>query len=72
LKEEVDSKCWLSKQNEETIDHITSGFPFMAKNEYLMRHDKVGEHLHYSICKTLGIETTDKWYTHTPTPTHQN
>jgi len=37
----------------------------LAKNEYLMRHDKVCTHLHYSICKALGIETTDKWYTHT-------
>ena len=30
-----------------------------------MRHDKVCTHLHYSICKALGTETTDKWYTHT-------
>ena len=33
-----------------------------------MRHDKVCTHLHYSICKALGIETTDKWYTHIPKP----
>jgi len=32
----------------------------LVKNEYLMRHDKVCTHLHYSICKALGIETTDK------------
>ena len=38
----------------------------MAKNKYLMRHNKVCTHLHYSICKALGIETTDKWYTHMP------
>ena len=37
-------------------------------NEYVMRHDKVCTHLHYSICKALGIETTDKWYTHIPKP----
>ena len=43
----------------------TSGFPILAKNEYLMRHDKVCSHLHYSICKALGTETTDKLYTHT-------
>jgi len=24
--------------------------------------------LHYSICKALGIETTDKWYTHISKP----
>ena len=47
---------------------ITSGCPILAKNEYLMRHDKVCTHLHYSICKALGTETTDKWYTHMPKP----
>jgi len=66
LKEEIDSKCRLCKQHEETIDHLTSGCPILAKNEYLMRHDKVCTHFHYSICKALGIETTDKWYTPCP------
>ena len=33
-----------------------------------MRHDKVCTNLHYSICKALGIETTDKWYTYIPKP----
>jgi hypothetical protein len=39
-------------------------------NEYLMRHDKVCTHLHYSICKALCTETTetDKWYTHMHKP----
>jgi hypothetical protein len=60
LKEEVESKCQLCKQREETIDHLTSGCHILVKNEYLMRRDKVGAHLHYSICKALGIETTDK------------
>jgi len=40
-------------------------------NEYLMRHDKVCTHLHYSICKALGIETTDKWYTHVSKPVYE-
>jgi len=68
LKEEIENKCRLCKQHEETIDHLTSGCPILAKNEYLMRHDKVCTHLHYSVCKALGIETTDKWYTHVPKP----
>ena len=36
-----------------------------------MRHDKVCTHLHYSVCKALGIETTDKWYTHVPKPVYE-
>jgi len=67
LKEETESKCRLCKQHEETIDHLASGCPILAKNEYLMRHDKVCTHLHYSICKALSNETTDKWYTLTHT-----
>ena len=27
--------------------------------------------LHYSICKALGIETTDKWYTYKPKPVYE-
>ena len=70
LKEEIESKCRLCKQHEETIDHLTLGCSILAKNEYLMGHDKVCSHLHYSICKSLGIETTDKWYTHMPKPVY--
>ena len=44
LKEEIETKCRLCKQHEETIDHLTSGCPILAKNEYLMRHDKVCTH----------------------------
>jgi hypothetical protein len=49
---------------EETIEHLNSGCPILTKKEYFMRHDKVCTHLHYSICKALGTETADKWYTH--------
>ena len=68
LKHEIESKCRLCKQHEETIDHLTSGCPILAKNEYLMGHDIVCTHLHYSICNALGTETTDRWYTHMPKP----
>ena len=57
LKEETESKCRLCKQHEESTDHLTSGCSILVKNEYLIRHDKVCTHLHYSICKTLDIET---------------
>jgi hypothetical protein len=67
-KEEVDSKCQLCKQHEETNDHLISGRHIVAKNEYLKRRDKLGAHLHYSVCKAPGTEMTDKWYTHTHKP----
>jgi hypothetical protein len=66
LKEETGSRRRLYKEYEETIDHLTSGCPILAKNEYVIRHDRVCTHLHYSICKTLSIETTGNWYFHIP------
>jgi len=69
--EEIENKCRLCKKHEETIERLTSGCPILAKKEYLMRHDKVFTHLHYSICKSLGVETTDKWYTHMPNPMYE-
>jgi hypothetical protein len=71
LKEEIESKCQLCKQHEETIDNLTSVCPILVKHEYLMRHDKVCAHLHYSICSPLGTEMTDKWYTHMPKPVYE-
>jgi hypothetical protein len=66
LKEEIESRCRLCKEYVETIDHLTSGCPILAKNEYVIRHDKVYTYLHHSICKILGIETTENWYSCIP------
>jgi hypothetical protein len=55
LKEEIEIRCRLCKEYEETIGRVTSGSPILAMNEYVIRHDKVCTHIHYSICKTLGI-----------------
>jgi hypothetical protein len=49
----------MYKQHEETVDNLTSGCPIQAKNKYLMRHNKGGAPLRYSICRALGIETTE-------------
>jgi hypothetical protein len=40
-------------------------------NEFVIRYDKACSHLHYSICKTLGIDTTENWYSHIPEPVCQ-
>jgi hypothetical protein len=72
LKEEIESRCRLCKEYEESIDHLTSGCPILAKNEYIIRHDRVCTHLHYSICRTLGAETIENWYSHVPKPVCQH
>ena len=68
LKEEIYGKSPLCQQHEDTMDYLTAGCPILANSEYFIRHNKVGAHVHYSICKALGNKTIDKWYTHTPKP----
>lgn len=60
MKEVIDSKCRLYKRHEENIDHLISGCPILVKNEYLMRHDRDGAHLHCPVCKAQAITTTEK------------
>lgn len=36
--------------------------PTLMKNEYLMRHERVGIHLHNSKFKALGVEMNEKLY----------
>jgi len=54
--EEIDGKCQLCEQHEETIGHLTSGCSILLDNEYLIKHNKYCKHLYYSICKALGTE----------------
>ena len=41
LNTETDSKCRLCQQFDETIDHIISACPILAKEQYIKRHDRV-------------------------------
>jgi hypothetical protein len=74
MNNETDSKFRLCKQHEETTGHITTVWSISAKNEYSVRHYRVGAHLYYSIRKTQDKETTQKRYTHTHTlkPVREN
>jgi hypothetical protein len=42
--------------------------PITNELNRIIRHDKICTHLHYSICKKLGIETAGNWYSHIPKP----
>jgi hypothetical protein len=67
LNTETDSKCRLRQQFDETIDHIISACPILAKEQYIKRHDKVCAQLHFNICKETGVQLDKKhWYEHVP------
>jgi hypothetical protein len=67
LNTETDSKCRLCHQFGETIDHIISACPILAKEQYIKRRDRVSSQLHFNICKEKGVQLdTKQWYEHVP------
>jgi hypothetical protein len=50
LNTETDSKCRLCQQFDETLDHIISACPILAK-EQCLKDIIVGAQLHFNICK---------------------
>jgi hypothetical protein len=67
LNTETDSKCRLFHQFDETINHIISACPRLAKEQYIKRHDRVSAQLHFNICKETGVQLDQKhWYEHLP------
>ena len=41
LQTETDSRCRLCQQFDETVEHIVSTCPILAKEHYINRHDRV-------------------------------
>jgi len=67
LNTETDSKCRLCQQFDETINHIVSACPILAKERYIKRHDRVCAQLHFNICKVTGVQLDKKqWYEYVP------
>jgi len=56
LNSETDSKCRLCQQFDETIEHIISACPILAKEQYIKRQDRVCAQLHFNICKETGVQ----------------
>jgi phospholipid N-methyltransferase len=50
LNTKTDSKCRLCQQFDETIDHIISACPILAKEQHIKRHDRMSAQLHFNIC----------------------
>ena len=68
LKNGASPKYRFCDKFDETIDHLVSGCPVLTPSEYVKRHDRVGQYLHWGICKHYGIEAHQNWYEHQPDP----
>ena len=67
LQTETESNCRLCKQFDETVEHIISTCPVLAKEQCINRYDRVCAQLHCNIRKEIGIKLDiELWYDHVP------
>ena len=57
LKTSTNDTCRVCKKETETTFHILAGCDTLAKKEYIERHNKVANYIHYEICKKYNIQT---------------
>ena len=45
----------------EIIDHLVSGCLMLAPTEYLNRHDRLGQYIHWCLCKNCLPHESNSW-----------
>ena len=50
----------------EHIKHIVAGRTTLARSEYTNRHNRVAGYIHWTTCKRMGLQVTDRYYEHIP------
>ena len=53
LENGADPNCRICDKHTETIDHFVSGCPLVAFTEYLNQHDRLGQDIHWCLCKSI-------------------
>ena len=66
IKNAANPKCWFCEKFQETVDHLVSRCPIMTTNEYLQRHDRVGQYIHWKICQHYNAPNAKNCYEHKP------
>ena len=66
IKDGTDPLCRICKKKDETVDHLISACEVLAPKEYTIRHNRVGQYIHWKVCKHYQIPVTENWYEHHP------
>jgi len=62
----IDPTCRMCHEHDETVDHLVSGCPVLARNEFIHRHDRAATYIHWKILHHYNLPTASKWYEHRP------
>ena len=54
--EDVSPMCRICCESSETVMHLSSGCPVLAKSKYRIRHDIVYKHVHWLLLKNMGSQ----------------
>ena len=71
-KFQIDAKCRMCRDKNETVRHIVSGCSKLAQKEYKKRHDNVAKAIHWDLSGKCGFHRNDKWYNHVPESVQEN
>ena len=71
-KSQIDAKCKMCRDKNETVIHIVSGCSKLAQKEYKKRHDNVARDIHWDLLLKCGFDRNDKWYNHIPESVLEN
>ena len=55
LENGADLKCRVCDKHPENIDHLVSDYPILTSTEYLNRHDRFGQYIHWCLCKNVCL-----------------
>lgn len=58
--------CRMCEAQAETVQHILCGCRVLANTDYLERHNRVGNIIHWALARKWGFETAPKYYQHEP------
>ena len=67
-----DTKCRISKQSNETINHIVSSCSKLAQKDYERRHDNMASASHWDLSGKIRFERNERWYDHVPESVLEN
>ena len=62
----------LSRLCKKKVSHVVSLCSVLAGNQNRKRHDKLGEKVHWLLCKKFQTECEDKWFSHQSEPVLEN
>ena len=71
-KSQIDAKCRMCRDKNETVSHIVSGCSKLAQKEYKKRHDNVARAIHWDLSGKCEFHRNDKWYNHVPESVQEN